>query len=69
MRTICFRSPVMLLGIAVILALPSAVSAQPKLSADNIDQVIKAMTLEEKATLCVGGGRAVTTGGVSTALP
>jgi len=40
--------------------------AQPKLSADNIDQVLKAMTLDEKVTLCIGGGRAVTTGGVST---
>lgn len=68
MRTICFRSSVMLLGITVMMALPSAVRAQPKLSADNIDQVIKAMTLEEKATLCVGGGRAVTTGGVSTGI-
>ncbi len=30
--------------------------AQPKLSKDNVDEVLKAMTLEEKATLCCGVG-------------
>ena len=41
--------------------------AQPKLSKDNIDDVLKAMTLEEKATLCVGGGWGSMTAGSLTA--
>lgn len=41
---------------AAALALPAA--AQPKLTADNIDAVIAAMTLEEKAMLVTGTGMA-----------
>ena len=40
-------------------------SAQPKLSADNVDEVLKAMTLEEKAALCVGAGRGYQLGGLT----
>lgn len=40
--------------------------AQPQLKSDNIDEVMKAMTLEEKVTLLVGGSRAITIEGVPT---
>ena len=40
--------------------------AQPKLTRDNIDEVLAAMTLEEKATLLVGGARAATVNGVTS---
>ena len=40
--------------------------AQPKLNKDNIEDVLKAMTLEEKASLLVGKSRFVIMNGVPT---
>lgn len=48
----------------LLTALSSAAIAQPQLRKDNIDEVIKAMTLEEKVTLIVGGSRAISISGV-----
>ncbi|MBR0500595.1 MAG: glycoside hydrolase family 3 C-terminal domain-containing protein [Bacteroidales bacterium] len=41
----------------------SALQAQPRLSPDNVDAVLAAMTLEEKATLLVGANQGVLFGG------
>ena len=50
-----FAASVMLVACAI------PASAQVKLQADNVDAVLKAMTLEEKATLCIGYSRAQST--------
>ena len=42
--------------------------AQPQLRKDNIDEVLGAMTLQEKATLLVGGARAAVVNGVTSGL-
>ena len=44
-----------------------ALFAQPQLTKDNIDEVVAAMTLEEKATLLVGSGWGSMTAGSMTA--
>ena len=54
-----------LLFAAALLA-TATVFAQPKLTKDNIDEVLKAMTLQEKATLLVGGSRAAIVNGVTS---
>jgi beta-glucosidase len=49
---------------AGLMALSAA--AQPQLSPNNIEEVLKAMTLQEKATLLVGGARAAIVEGVTS---
>ncbi len=44
---------------AILLTSISTLTAQVKLQAGNVDEVLKAMTLEEKAMLVVGGNRMI----------
>jgi len=55
----------MLMTVAA-LSLALAAAAQPQLTKDNIEDIIKAMTVQEKATLLVGGARAAIVNGVPT---
>ena len=54
--------------ITILAALTCAATlfAQPQLNKDNVEEVLKAMTLQEKAALCVGGSRMVNIDGIPT---
>ncbi|MCF0164892.1 MAG: glycoside hydrolase family 3 C-terminal domain-containing protein [Bacteroidales bacterium] len=56
------KKTLLLIG-AILCTLPML--AQPKLKADNIDEVLKAMTLEEKALLSCGRGWGMQLGGIT----
>ena len=48
------------------LSLAISALAQPQLREDNVEEVLNAMTLQEKATLLVGGARSAIVNGVTT---
>ena len=50
----------------MLMATVLSLSAQPILRPDNIDEVLRAMTLEEKVQLLVGGAQPIMLGGIPT---
>lgn len=56
------------LNVIALLAVSFSLAAQPKLTKDNIDEVVKAMSLEEKAALLVGANRGSSLGGITTSV-
>jgi beta-glucosidase len=48
---------------AILVGSVSTMTAQVRLQADNVDEVLKAMTLDEKAMLVVGGNRQIASSG------
>lgn len=51
------KKKTILMACAILFGSISTMTAQVKLQPQNVDDVLKAMTLEEKAMLVVGGNR------------